>query len=284
MSRPLRIEYPGALYHIIARGNERSNIYLSDHDRNQFLHVLSQIISSHNWLCHAYCLMDNHYHILIETPEGNLSKGMRDLNGVYSQRFNRIHGRDGHLFQGRFKSHIIEKETYLLEVARYIVLNPVRAKIIKYPQDWKWSSYRATAGYRKPHRALSTDWILGSFGDQKEESIREYRRFVSDGIIDKNPFDDVVEGNILGYPQFVDYIWSLKPHTDDLKEVPRNERVIGRPQLEDLLSELKNITHRNTMITTAYFCCGYTQKDIADYLKMHYSTVSKIITNSRFKT
>jgi len=284
MVRPLRIEYPGALYHVTARGNVRRDIFLSDFDRNQFLHVLAQVAESHNWLCHAYCLMDNHYHLLIETPDGNLSKGMRDLNSIYSQRFNRIHNRDGHLFQGRFKSFVVEKDTYLLEVARYIVLNPVRAGMVKHPKDWKWSSYRATAGQSQPHKALSLEWILSCFESKKESAEREYRKFVKDGISEQNPFDKIVEDNILGYPQFVDYIWSFKPDTADLAEVPRIERMIGRPELKNVLANPKSKEHREIMIVTAYFRCGYTQKEIASHLNLHYSTISKIIANSRFKT
>ncbi|MFC1788186.1 transposase [Patescibacteria group bacterium] len=284
MARPLRIELPSALYHVTARGNARKPIFLSDHDRYQFLHVLAQIVKSHNWLIHAYCLMNNHYHLLIETPDGNLSRCMRDLNGIYSQRFNRIHNKVGHLFQGRFKSFLIEKEPYLLSVARYIILNPVRAGISEFPGDWKWSSYRATAGHCRPHAALTTDWILGCFDGKKKQAQQAYIAFVKDGMWTDNPLSDVVEGNILGYPQYVHHVWSIKPNTDELKEVPRNERMVGRPKLEDLFIDLKNKKERNKMIEFAYFRCGYTQKNISDTLNLHYSTVSKIINNSRFKT
>ena len=284
MTRPLRIEFPGALYHITSRGNERRTIFLSDHDRDQFLHILASVVESHHWLCHAYCLMDNHYHLLIETPEGNLSKGMRDLNGIYSQRFNRQHNRVGHLFQGRFKSFLIEKETYLLEVARYIVLNPVRVNSVQHPREWKWSSYAATAGYQKPHKTLTKNWILRYFGEDNDKAERAYRQFVTDGMKTESPFEKVIEGTILGFPQFIDSIWNLKTDTEELTEVPRGERMIGRPDLKDLLTELENKIDRNNMITKAYFRCGYTQKEIADFLHLHYSTVSKIIENSRFKT
>lgn len=284
MARPLRIEYPGALYHITARGNERKDIFLSDHDRNQFLRVLFRIVKLHNWLLHSYCLMGNHYHILVETPDGNLSKGMRDLNGIYSQIFNRIHGRDGHLFQGRFKSFVIEKETYLLEVSRYIVLNPVRANLVAEPKDWKWSSYRAIAGYINSSKSLTIDWILTCFSGEKREAQNNYREFVKAGMGSDNPFNNSVEGNILGYPQFVDYIWSLKSETDELQEVPCKERMIGRPALEDILSNLENKKQRDIMIVTACTRCNYSQKEVADYLGLHYSTVSKALANSRFKT
>ncbi len=284
MARPLRIEFSDALYHITARGNERRSIFESDHDRNQFLQVLTQTCEAHNWICHAYCLMDNHYHLLIETPDANLSRGMRDLNSIYSQRFNRIHSRDGHLFQGRFKSFVIEKETYLLEVARYIVLNPVRAKMVSHPKEWKWSSYRATAGYRKPHKSLTTDWILEYFGKDPTTAQNAYRIFVLAGIDEDSPLNDAVEGNIVGFPQFVDYVWNQNPITTRFTEVPRKECMVGRPELSSLFESLRDKAHRNIMICAAHIECGYPQKEIADHLGIHYSTMSKIIQNSRFKT
>ena len=146
MARPLRIEYDGALYHITSRGNERKAIFRDDEDRIGFLEALQKVNERFNWICHAYCLMNNHYHLIVETPDGNLSKGMRQLNGVYTQYFNRKHHRVGHIFQGRYKSILMEKESYLLEVGRYVVLNPVRAKAVKKPEDWNWSSYRSTVG------------------------------------------------------------------------------------------------------------------------------------------
>ncbi len=130
MARPLRIEYPGALYHVTSRGNKRQDIFSNDNDRGIFLHVLSTLTETHNWICHAYCLMDNHYHLLIETVEANLSIGMRDLNGIYTQQYNKVHDSVGHLLQGRYHAYVIEKESYLLQVARYVVLNPVRAGMV----------------------------------------------------------------------------------------------------------------------------------------------------------
>ena len=150
MSRPLRIEYAGALYHVTARGDNKADIYLDDGDREQFLVTLEEVCRRFNWVLHTYCLMDNHYHLLIETPESNLSLGMRQLNGVYTQRFNRKHGRVGHVFQGRFKSILVQKESYLLELARYIVLNPVRARMVRSAKNWPWSSYQATIGEAAP--------------------------------------------------------------------------------------------------------------------------------------
>jgi putative transposase len=143
MARPLRIEFSGALYHITSRGDRREAIYEDDTDRESFLETLAEVVERFNWVCHAYCLMSNHYHLIVETPDANLSKGMRHLNGVFTQVSNRRHNRTGHLFQGRFKGIIVDQDSCLLELTRYVVLNPVRAKMVKDPGDWPWSSYGA---------------------------------------------------------------------------------------------------------------------------------------------
>lgn len=131
MARPLRLEFPGAIYHVTARGNARNAIFLDDEDRALFLGGLGEVVTRFGWLCHAYCLMDNHYHLLIETPEGNLSLGMRQLNGIYTQRFNQRHGCVGHVFQGRFKAIVVDRDSYLLELCQYAVLNPIRAGMVE---------------------------------------------------------------------------------------------------------------------------------------------------------
>ena len=154
MARPLRIEFPGALYHLTARGNARQAIFLDDGDRRGFLDLLGRTCKRLEWRCWAWCLMTNHYHLVVETPQANLGRGMRQLNGVYSQAFNRIHGRVGHLFQGRYKAILVEREAHLLEVCRYVVRNPVRAGLVAEPGAWPWSSYRATAG-----GAAAPDWL-----------------------------------------------------------------------------------------------------------------------------
>ncbi len=185
MARPLRLEFAGALYHVTALGNERRSIFIgyADGDRAAFLGILEQTCERFNWICHAYCLMTNHYHLLLETPDANLSKGMRQLNGVYTQYVNRAHGRVGHLFQGRFKAILVERERDLLELARYVVLNPVRAGMVGAPGDWPWSSYRATVGEEIPVPAfLETDWVLRAFAEGRGEAVAGYRRFVVEGI------------------------------------------------------------------------------------------------------
>jgi REP element-mobilizing transposase RayT len=163
MARPLRIEYPGAVYHVTSRGKERREVFFTDDDRGGFLTVLGEVCKRFDWLCHSYCLMSNHYHLLLETPQANLSKGMRQLNGVYTKQINRRHGWVGHLLQGRFQGILVEKDSYLLELARYIVLNPVRAGMVDRAEDWGWSSYRASVGLEASPGFLTTDWVLSSF-------------------------------------------------------------------------------------------------------------------------
>jgi putative transposase len=279
MSRPLRIEYPGALYHVTSRGNAQQQIYLSAADFEMFLRTLASVIKTHNFLCHAYCLMTNHYHLLIETPEGNLSTGMRDLNGIYTQNFNRRHDRVGHIFQGRYKAFLIEKDPYLLRVARYTVLNPVRAGLVEKPGDWSWSSYSATAGLSVPKKLLTTDWILKNFGDIKKEAEKNYHDFVYVGIEEDDPFRKLGKGGILGSPQFIDYIWDKERGSEELKEVPRDQRMIKRPTLDDLFSETMSTKDRNNIILFAKKKCAYSNKEIGDYLNIHYSTVSKVINS-----
>ncbi|OGL61860.1 hypothetical protein A3C09_04695 [Candidatus Uhrbacteria bacterium RIFCSPHIGHO2_02_FULL_47_44] len=276
MTRPLRIQYPGALYHITCRGNERRPIYSCDGDRHLFLKKLSDIVETHNVICHAYCLMDNHYHLLVETPDGNLSQTMRDLNGNYTQAFNQTYERVGHLFEGRFKSFVIEKESYLLEVARYIVLNPVRANMVDHPEKYYWSSYLDTAGMRKASNWLHTDWIRGLFGKNKQTSTASYAEFVARGINLDSPFEKIEEGVLLGSPQFVSWIWENFGGEDENKDLPRTERIIGRPSLETIFDEMF-VRDRDAGIAFAKIRCGYLNTEIARQLRLDQSTIGKIL-------
>jgi REP element-mobilizing transposase RayT len=191
MARPIRIEFAGALYHVTARGHRQEDIHLSDQDRLDFLSILEQVCDRFNWLIHAYCLMDNHYHLLVETPDGNPGKGMRQLNGVYTQTSKRTHGKVGHVFQGRYKAIIVQKETYLLELARYIVLNPVRTRMVRQAKSWPWSSYLDTAGYRESPGWLTTDWLLAAFAKHKSIAMEKYREFVSKRKDQPSPWESL---------------------------------------------------------------------------------------------
>ena len=278
MSRPLRIEYDGAVYHITSRGNARKPIYKDDEDRRIFLEVLYRVNTRYNWLCHAYCLMNNHYHLIIETPDGNLSHGMRQLNGVYTQLFNKRHNRVGHIFQGRYKAILIQKESHLLEASRYVVLNPVRGKAVKEePDEWKWNSYRSTSGKEKPHPCLTTDWILGQFGSKGRQSEKKYKEFVIAGIGEDKIWKDVKGQSILGEDEFIERFLNHVKGYEEVKEIPKSQRYIGRPGLAELLKGTKRRKDISKKAKEAIEKYGYSQKEIADYLGIHYSTVSRMV-------
>ena len=182
MARPHRIAFPGALYHLTARGVDGVAIYRDHADRRQFLTLLDLVVQGTGWLVYAYCLMGNHYHLMLETPEPNVSEGMQYLNGVYGQRFNRRHDRTGHLLGGRFHSTLVEKQSHLLEATRYVVLNPVRANLRNHPGDWPWSSYAATAGAATVPAFLNPEPLLAGFHADRSKAERAYTRFVAAGM------------------------------------------------------------------------------------------------------
>jgi putative transposase len=223
MSRPLRIEFEGALYHVSSRGNARQNIYEDDIDRHRFLELLAREINQQRWFCYAYCLMGNHYHLLIETPEANLRRGMARLNGTYSQWFNRRHLRVGHLFQGRYKAILVEKESHLLQLCRYVVLNPVRAGLVARVDQWQWSSYRATAYGGDRASWLSAEWILTQFGAESAGAQRSYRKFVEEGIAQPSPWEKLRGQIYLGSEGF------LKQMSQRIKDIPREQ--VSREQM-----------------------------------------------------
>ena len=279
MARPLRIEYAGAVYHITSRGNEKKAVFKDDQDRINFLNTLQHVNKRYNWLCHAYCMMDNHYHLLIETPDGNLALGMRQLNGVYTQLFNKRHQRTGHLFQGRYKSILIQKDSHLLEVCRYVVLNPVRARMVERPEAWKWSSYPATAGRESPPPCLTTDWVLGQFSRKRAKAEQEYRQFVEWGIGKETIWINVKGQSILGEDDFVEGLISHIRKYQDIPEIPKSHRYVNRPSLDKIFP--KNIIldkkKRDMKIIEAVQKYGYTQQQIAAHLNMHYSTISNLV-------
>ncbi|MCL5022647.1 MAG: transposase [Nitrospirae bacterium] len=279
MSRPLRIEYDGAVYHVTSRGNARKPVYRDDTDRGIFLDVLHKVNEKFNWLCHAYCLMNNHYHLIVETPDGNLSKGMRQLNGVYTQLFNKLHHRVGHIFQGRYKAILIQKESHLLEVCRYVVLNPVRARAVTRPEEWQWSSYRGTAGFEKRHPSVTTDWVLGQFGTRRNEAERRYREFVRDGVGVGGIWREVRGQSLLGEKSFAEELMGYVKGQRDIREIPKSQRYADRPTLEkiftvDIVGKKKK---RDRKIVDAVERYGYSQREIAEHLGMHYTTISRIV-------
>jgi putative transposase len=241
MPRPKRIHYEGAVYHVTSRGNERRKIVMDDADRWQFLRVLADVIKDKEVVCHAWVLMDNHYHLLLETPAGNLSTAMWHLNGIYTQRFNKKHHRTGHLFQGRFKAIVVEKESYLKELCRYVVLNPVRARMVKGPGDWKWSSYRATAGMEKAEPWLETGWILGQFGKTQKQGQKAYRAFVADGIGQKeSPWEELYSRIYLGGEEFLDKVHERGQQHKNL-DVPKYQKEVVRQDPDKVLKSVGKV-------------------------------------------
>jgi REP element-mobilizing transposase RayT len=276
MARPLRVQFDGAIYHVTSRGNAREDIFDDDADRHTFLECLGKVVTRCHWLCHAYCLMDNHYHLVLETPEANLSKGMRQLNGIYTQRYNWRHRTVGHLFQGRYKAILIQKESHLVEVCRYVVLNPVRAKAVERVEQWKWSSYVGTAGLATSHPWLTVDWVLGQFGKRRHQATSHYRRFVREGIDRPSIWEGVHAQVLLGEADFVEKLKRYVKGYEEIAEIPRSQRYVGRPQLQKLFDGKLTKAKRDAAIVQAVHRYGHSQREVAEFLGLHYATVSRI--------
>ena len=275
MSRPIRIEFPDALYHVTARGDRREDIFEDDQDRQAFLLTLEQVVTQFNWLCYAWCLMDNHYHLLIQTPDGNLSKGMRQLNGVTTQTSNRRHHRVGHLFQGRFKAILVDHNAYLLELSRYIVLNPVRAGMVKTPGDWPWSSYRASAGLAPVAPWLTVDGVLSQFVKRRSLAQQRYAQFVSEGIRADSPWQNLKGQVFLGDDRFVQQmqakIESRQRNDVQIPAAQRRPRALSLPIIE------RSAPDRNAAIMTAYATGAYSYQEISTHFGIHFTTVGRIV-------
>jgi putative transposase len=249
---------------VIARGNNRQVVYVDDHDRTGFLNLLAHVVERYRLLCHSYCLMDNHYHLLLETPKANLSLAMRQLNGLYAQRFNRRNGRCGHVFQARFRAIVVQKESHLLRAARYIVRNPVRARLSTRPGQWSWSSYNAMAGAAPAAVFLCTDELLAAFAPTRRAAQARYREFVAERIDDD--LMEEVRGERLGDEAFL-----RVRYADDerLAEVPRAQlEPLRRPLAEIFAAEPRPVA-------AAYGDHGYSLGEIGEHLGCHYSTVSR---------
>jgi putative transposase len=277
MSRPIRIEFSGALYHVTSRGDRREAIFEDDADRSRFLEVLGQVARDFNWLCHAYCLMTNHYHLVIETPDGNLSKGMRQLNGVFTQHSNRRHARTGHLFQGRFKGSLVDGDSYLLELARYVVLNPVRARMVSQPGEWPWSSYAAMIGGVLSPGWLETDGLLAAFAKRRVIARERYRAFVFEGMNAESIWINLKAQAFLGDDDFV--ARSLKyASVDDDVNIPKAQRRAPPPPLDVIA---RRHPTRDEAIVACHANGGYSYLQIADHFGLHFTTVGRIVRASK---
>jgi putative transposase len=237
MGRPLRIEYPGAFYHVTSRGNEQRDIFKSKTDREKFLSYLGTATERYGAAIHAYCLMDNHYHLLLATPEGNLSQIMRHINGAYTNYFNAKQKRAGHLLQGRYKALLVEQDAYALELSRYIHLNPVRAGKTNMPEEYHWSSYRSFIG-----TAGAPGWLrMKEYLKYFDGDGGKYQRFVEDSIGkgSHNPTVAAVGATILGRPGFVKEI--EEKHLvgrEPGRDVPDMRRISCRWAVETIITEV----------------------------------------------
>lgn len=274
MARPLRIEYPGALYHVTSRGDRQEAIFDDDQDRTAFLNLLGEVVLRFRWRCHAYCLMGNHYHLMIETPQGNLTKGMRQLNGVFTQWSNRRHKRSGHLFQGRYKAILVDRDAYFMELGRYIVLNPVRAAMVKHPRLWAWSSYGATIGTSPAPAWLSSDVVLAQFGKSRAGARRKYEEFVADGVGAESIWKDLKGQIYLGQEDFIEQMrGKLGERAEDVN-IPQVQRRGAAPKLSAIRRQYKD---RDDAIRAAYQTGAYSYQPIAKEFGIHFTTVGRIV-------
>jgi len=238
MARPLRVEYPGAYYHVINRGNAGEDIFHSIRDREKFLEYLEKAVKRFSIIIHTYCLMTNHYHLLIETAQANLSLAMQWLNVSYAAYYNKRRQRSGHLFQGRFKSVLVEADEYLKPLSRYIHLNPVKAGMVNSPGEFSWSSYPAFIGKIKTPDWLETGWLLATFGRKKKEAVSNYKAYVEGIEIKalKDPEEDIIGGFILGDIDFISWVKGTFLSTrNDEKEIPQLKRLKPKISLEKIL-------------------------------------------------
>lgn len=238
MARPLRINYPGAFYHVTSRGNDRKAVFRSKRDREKFLDYLESATLKYDAVVHAYCLMDNHYHIFLETPSGNLPQIMHHINGAYTTYFNVKGDRSGHLFRGRYKAILVDADEYAKELSRYIHLNPVRAGMVERVEEYKWSSLQDYIGVRKPPEWLQRDFILGYFGDSFSVAEKEYNRFITsyEGKECESPLKEVFASTILGDAGFIEYVKKNFVESKDIdSEMPAAKAFAEKTSMERIL-------------------------------------------------
>ena len=276
MARPLRLEFAGALYHLTSRGDRREPIFEDDDDRRALLEVLAQALERFEATCFAYCLMGNHYHFVVQTRRPNLSRLMRHVNGVYTQRFNRRHGKVGHLFQGRFKAVLVDEDSYFLEVCRYVDLNPVRAGLVRRAQDWVWSSFRSHARIAPSPAWLASDELHRHIAPRapRRDGPARYAEFVSQGK-GVRLWEQSLAGQIyLGDAAFVERMRkrNLKP---DEREIPRAQRRAAPMPIAIYLSRSAS---RDEGIARAHVEGGHTQTSIASAIGLSVSRISRLVT------
>jgi REP element-mobilizing transposase RayT len=284
MARQLRIEYPDAYYHVTARGNERKEIFKSEKDREKFLSYLESAVKRYGAVIHAWCLMSNHYHLIVETPSGNLSQIMQHINGAYTNYFNTKRKRSGHLFQGRYKGILVEADEYALELSRYIHLNPVRIGIVNEPGDYKWSSFQDYAGKKKTPDWLTTTFILGYFDKTQQVAQKKYSQFVEEmiGKEYESPLQQMVASTMLGTPEFVAAI--QEQHLDGKlphRNLPALKQLKGKPTIDQILEITGSVLNRDEKLAAKvaiHLCHRYSGeklKEIGERFGVKESAVSQ---------
>lgn len=295
MGRPLRIEYPDALYHITSRGNERKEIYLDEEDRLKFLTILEDYHDRYGILIHSYVLMDNHYHLILETPKGNLVQVMQGINGGYTGYFNRKYERSGHLFQGRYKGILVDKDNYLVELSRYVHLNPVRASMVKRPEEYRWSSYPVYIARGKEVIWVEYAWVLSKFGSDIKKGREKYRRYVEEGLkegIGETPLKAVQGQVVLGGEDFVEKIKRIFKGKELSSDISERKRFMALPNPGDVIKEVakafgtdeevlkekgrKDNTARKAAMYFVQRYSGLSNEEIGKIFgEIHFSAVSK---------
>jgi putative transposase len=284
MARPLRIEFPGAIYHVTSRGDRREPIFIDDADRKALLVVVAQGMRRFDAQVLAHCLMGNHYHLVVHTRQANLSQLMRHLNGVYTQVFNRRHGKVGHLFQGRFKAILVDRDAYLLEACRYVELNPVRAGIADDPGAWPWSSYRAHVGEEETPPWLDTEGLHGYLLGRPAVTVADHRRAARQyaALVAADRGTDLWSEGLrqqvyLGSPEFVDRMQALAdPQRKASRETPKAQRASPRP----LAHWLAQCSSREEALHRAHTEGAMTMTALARELGLSVSRVSRLIARA----
>ena len=285
MARPLRIEFSGAFYHVTSRGNEEKEVFKSQKDREKFLDYLATASSRYGAVIHAFCLMGNHYHLLLETPDGNLSQIMRHINGAYTTYFNSRRKRAGHLFQGRYKAVLVEAEAYATELTRYIHLNPVRAGITVCPETYPWSSYRGYIGQTATPKWLRTGFILDTFALDREQAQKKYQQFVEDLLLTdyESPLKRTVASTLLGSAAFIAGITEqhLVTRRAD-QQLSALKKLVGVPALDAIIAGVGRAVAPDADLTkklSLYFCHRYSGanlREIGERFAMSDSAVCQV--------
>ena len=296
MSRPLRVQYPGALYHVTGRGNERKAIFKDDADRREFLHILAQSIDTYGVILHSFVLMKNHWHLLAQTPLGNLGEFMRHFNISYTAHYNRRHNRVGHLYQGRYKSFLVELDAYLSQVSRYIHLNPVQVagmktmppeKRLHYLWHYEWSSLPGYVAKAKQLDFVEYATVLVEYGGDTRAGLQRYQKQIIEDLSAGLPIKEKILGqSILGSNGFVGWVREnfLESQTDrEQPAVGKIHRYISTEEVLSIVSSETGITDvirtsgttRQLVMMALYKYSGLNNREIGDLLGVDYSTVSQ---------